>query len=82
MAFDNFRGKAMSPESVANETDMSVSQVHRLIRAGSIAAAKLSYRMTRVDGDSLADFLTKRLSAPRPPRGKAANPVSKLSRQI
>lgn len=72
MAFDNFRGRALSPETVATETDASVSQVHRWISAGKIKAAKLGARMTRVDGDSLADFLTDKLSEPRPPRGKHA----------
>jgi hypothetical protein len=72
MAFDQFRGRALSPETVANGTDSSVSQVHRWIRAGSIKAAKLGYRMTRVDGDSLADFLSSRLDQDRDPRGKAA----------
>jgi hypothetical protein len=72
MAFDQFRGRALSPDTVATDTDSCVSQVHRWISAGHIKAVKLGYRMTRVDGDSLADFLTSRLSAPRLPRGKAA----------
>jgi hypothetical protein len=71
MSFEQHRGKALSPESVAAATDSSVSQVHRWIREGKVKAAKLGYRMTRIDGDSLADFLTSRLSTPRPPRGKA-----------
>ncbi|MBL8421654.1 MAG: helix-turn-helix domain-containing protein [Dechloromonas sp.] len=71
MSFEQHRGKALSPETVATATDSSVSQVHRWIREGKIKAAKLGYRMTRIDGDSLADFLTGRLSTPRPPRGKA-----------
>jgi hypothetical protein len=32
--------------------------------------------MTRIDGDSLADFLTSRIAAPRPPRGKHAKAKS------
>lgn len=71
MAFEKFRGRALSPETVATETDSSVSQVHRWIKSELVQAAKISYRMTRIDGDSLADFLNSRLSAPRPPRGKA-----------
>jgi hypothetical protein len=71
MAFDQFRGRALSPETIAVDTDTSISTVHRWISAGVITAVKLGYRMTRVDGDSLADFLTSRLSAPRPARGKA-----------
>ena len=71
MAFEQFRGRALSPETIAVDTDTSISTVHRWISAGAITAVKLGYRMTRVDGDSLADFLTSRLSAPRPARGKA-----------
>ena len=84
MAFDQFRGKILAPETVANGTDSSVSQVHRWIRAGSIKAVKLSYRMTRIDGDSLADFLTSRMSEPRPARGKAAkrNDVGLIASKI
>lgn len=73
MAFDQFRGRALAPETVANDTDSSVSQVHRWISAGKIKAAKLGHRMTRIDGDSLADFLTSHLDQDRKPRGKAAS---------
>ena len=62
MAFDQFRGRMLSPETTAESTESSISQVHRWISDGKIRAAKLGYRMTRVDGDSLADFLTSRLS--------------------
>lgn len=72
MSLEQHRGKALSPETVATATDSSVSQVHRWIREGKVKATKLGYRMTRIDGDSLADFLTSRLATPRPPRGKAA----------
>lgn len=72
MAFDNFRGRALSPDTVAKETDACVAQVHRWISTGKIKAAKLGVRMTRIDGDSLADFLTEKLAEPRPPRGKHA----------
>jgi len=71
MAFDQFRGRMLSPETTAESTESSISQVHRWISDGKIVAVKLGYRMTRIDGDSLADFLTSRLSAPRTPRGKA-----------
>lgn len=76
MAFDQFRGRALSPETIADDTDTSVSTVHRWISDGKITAVKLGYRMTRIDGDSLADFLTSRLSSPRPPRGKALKKTS------
>lgn len=72
MAFDKFRGRAWAIKTVATDTDSSVSQVHRWITSEKIKAVKLGPRMTRIDGDSLADFLTDRLSAPRPPRGRHA----------
>lgn len=78
MAFDQYRGRAMAPETVATCTDASVSQVHRWISAGKIKAAKLGHRMTRIDGDSLADFLTSRLDQDRNPRGKAAKKHTSL----
>lgn len=73
MAFDNFRGRSLAIETVANSVDVSVSQIHRWIKAEKIKAIKLGYRMTRIDGDSLADFLTSHLDTPRPARGKSAN---------
>lgn len=76
MAFDNFRGRTLAPETAANGVDVSVSQIHRWIKAGKIKAVKLGYRMTRIDGDSLADFLTSHLEGPRPPRGIAAKASS------
>ena len=72
MAFDHFRGRALSLKTASTDTEVSVSQLHRMISAGDIKAAKLGYRMTRIDGDSLADFLTSRLDQDRNPRGKAA----------
>jgi|JI6StandDraft_1071083.scaffolds.fasta_scaffold31253_3 hypothetical protein len=78
MAFDQYRGRAMSPETVATCTDASVSQVHRWISAGKVKAAKLGHRMTRIDGDSLADFLTSRLGQDRLPRGKAAKKLTPI----
>ena len=74
MSFDNVRGRALSPENAAIAADCSISQIHRWVSEGKIKAAKLGYRMTRIEGDSLADFLTGRLSEPRPPRGKHAKP--------
>ncbi len=72
MAFDHFRGRVLSLETVSHDAEVSVSQLHRWISAGHIKAVKLGYRMTRIDGDSLADFLTSRIAAPRLPRGRAA----------
>lgn len=74
MAFDQFRGRLLTLETASKETEACVSQIHRWIRDGKIKAAKLGYKMTRIDGDSLADFLTAKLTEPRPPRGRYAKP--------
>lgn len=76
MAFDQFRGRLFSPEVTADSTSASISQVHRWISDGKIKAVKLGYRMTRIDGDSLADFLASKLNADRPARGKHRKVVS------
>lgn len=72
MAFDQYRGRSVSPETVHTDLEISISQVHRWIGAGYITAVKLGHRTTRIDGDSLADFLTSRMETPRSPRGRAA----------
>ena len=72
MAFDQFRGRILSPTTVSKEAEVSVCQVHRWIRAGHIKALTLGHRMTRIDGDSLADFLESRLlGSARLPRCRA-----------
>jgi hypothetical protein len=70
MAFDQFRGRVLSLDTISTDSDISVSQLHRWMRDGHIKVIKLGYRMTRIDGDSLADFLTSRIAVPRPPRCK------------
>lgn len=72
MAFENLRGRQFAPGSCARALDVSISQVHRWIRSGEIAAVKLGVRCTRIDGDSVAEFLARRQEVPRQPRGKAA----------
>ncbi len=72
MAYENLRGRQFAPGTCAEALDVSISQVHRWIRSGEIAAVKLGIRCTRIDGDTVADFLARRQSVPRPPRGKAA----------
>jgi excisionase family DNA binding protein len=70
--YENLRGRQLSPDSCAETLDVSTSQVHRWIRAGEITAAKLGDRCTRIDGDTVADFLIRKQAIPRKPRGKAA----------
>lgn len=72
MAFDQYRGRVMSPKTVAEATDVCVAQVYDWIKEGSLKVVKLGHRMTRINGDSLADFLQSRMDIPLPPRGKHA----------
>lgn len=71
MAYENFRGRQFSPSSLAEALDVSTSQVHRWASAGEIVAINLGMRCTRIDGDSVAEFLIRRQEKPRTPRGKA-----------
>lgn len=62
--FNQFRGRLIAPQSCAEALDNSEFTIHRWIREGKIKAVKLSSRCTRIDGDSLADFLTARAFTP------------------
>lgn len=64
MGYEQFRGRMISPQSCADALDNSEFTIHRWIRDGKIKAVKLSSRCTRIDGDSLADFLTARAFTP------------------
>lgn len=72
MNYANLRGKHFSPTTLSEILDISISQIHRWIAAGEISAVKVSYRCTRIDGDSVANFLTRRQAVPRKPGGAAA----------
>lgn len=72
MLYDSLRGRQLAPETCAAALDVSVSQIYRWISDGKIMAVKLGHRCTRIDGDSVAEFLTSRQAVPRPPRGKYA----------
>lgn len=56
---DTFRGRMISPKAAAKATSTSECTVHRWIKAGKVKAVKLSEKCTRIDGDSLADFLQR-----------------------
>lgn len=71
MDYATLRGKHFSPTSLSETLDVSISQIHRWITAGEISAVKVSYRCTRINGDSVADFLTRRQAVPRKPVGIA-----------
>lgn len=61
--FKQFRGRLIAPQTGAEELDVSEATIHRWIRNGFIKAVKPSSRCTRIDGDSLADFLDSRTFA-------------------
>jgi len=62
-SFNQFRGRLIAPQTGAEELDVSEATIHRWIRNGFIRAVKPSSRCTRIDGDSLADFLESRTFA-------------------
>jgi len=71
MDYATLHGKHFSPATLSEILDISISQIHRWITAGEITAIKVSYRCTRIDGDSVARFLTRRQAVPRKPIGIA-----------
>ena len=56
-AYDQFRGRMIAPQSAGKELGLSEFTMHRWIREGKIRAVKLSARCTRIDGNSLADYM-------------------------
>lgn len=74
MAFDHFRKRLLALKPLSKDIQLSISQLHRLIADEKIKAVKIGYRATRIDGDSLADFLESRQITQRQPRGKHLNP--------
>lgn len=62
---DQFRGRMLSPKTVADAVEASEFTIHRWIRSGKIKAIKLSSRCTRIDGNSLANFIDAKAGAVR-----------------
>lgn len=54
---ETFKGRMISPKMAAKAVCASECTIHRWIAAGKISAVKLSEKCTRIDGDSLANFL-------------------------
>ena len=73
---ERFRGRMIQPAAVAEVLGNSEATVFRWIKSGKVAAVRLGHRMTRVDGDSLADFL----EAARVEPGKVAPMPASLAR--
>lgn len=61
---EQFRGRMLAPQACAEALDNSEHTIHRWIKDGKIKAVKIGHRMTRIDGDSLADFLLARAIEP------------------
>ena len=76
MLTDELRGRLLTKQFSASKIQSHPCTVDRLIRDGKIKAVRLSPKMTRVDGDSLADFIEQQAAIPSTPRGKAAKQVS------
>jgi hypothetical protein len=76
MQTDDLRGRLVSKQFASEKYQASICYWDRLIRAGKIKAVRLSPKMTRIDGDSLADFLEKQSTIESTPRGKAARSAS------
>ena len=55
--FDLFRDRMIAPQACARELGVSEFTIHRWIREGKIKAVKLSARCTRIEGNSLADYM-------------------------
>lgn len=62
---NTFRGRMIPPKAAANATSTSECTIHRWIRSGKIRAVKLSEKCTRIDGDSLADYMQSCLVSPK-----------------
>ena len=65
------RGRLLAKPEAASYSGASISWVDRLIRSEAIKVVRLSPKMTRIDGDSLADYLDSKANVPSTPRGKA-----------
>ena len=65
------RGRLLQKQEAAKYSDASISWIDRRIRAGEVKVIRMSLKMTRVIGDSLADYLDSKTSTPSIPRGKA-----------
>jgi hypothetical protein len=72
MLIEDLRGRLISKQLASTQIESSICYLDRLIRDGKIKAVRLSPKMTRIDGDSLADFLEQQAAIPSTPRGKAA----------
>ena len=79
MSNDDLRGKLHAKQRIAEHLDASLSFVDRQIRLGVFRAVRLTPKMTRVDGDSVADYLAAKASAPSLPRGAAAKRTGRVA---
>jgi hypothetical protein len=73
----DLRGKLHTKQAIAQSLDASLSFVDRKIRRGEFKVIRLSAKMTRIDGDSVADFLEGKATVASYPRGAATGKASK-----
>jgi hypothetical protein len=66
----SIRGRYLTKQDAAEYASFSISYIDRLISKGAIKAIRLSLKMTRIDGDSLAAFFESKSQIPSTPRGK------------
>lgn len=69
MIIESFKGRLLSKQSAATACDCSIAYLDRLIASGDISVIRISPKMTRIDGDSLAMFLMSRAEIRSRPRG-------------
>lgn len=69
MAYDELRGRALPINTVADKVCVHKDTIRRWVKENRITAINFGPRCTRIDGDSLADFMTSQTV------GKTAGPA-------
>lgn len=75
MAYDKLRGRALPIGTVAELVSVHKDTVRRWVKEDQIKAINFGARCTRIDGDSLADFMTRKTV------GKTAGPACAVAQQ-
>lgn len=70
MAYDNLRGRSLPIAKIAEMLSVHTDTVRRWAKAGHVKKINLGPRCSRIDGDSLADYLTAQTV------GNAARPAA------
>lgn len=64
MTHPELRGRLLKKSYCAEYLDVHIASLDRLIRDGKIDIVRLSQRATRIVGDSLADYLDRKVNIP------------------